>query len=304
MKQNIMLILIGVACILGVVNLFKPIPQQGLWDVDSQKGYANSLVDKGLYKLAAEEYKILVENSALDKKKKSNLSYIIANVYLENLKDYQNALAWYIKAKSLYPKTEVMDEINQRMVECLEGMGHSLAAQQEMEKYTSLETTEGKPGIVIAKIGNRQITDAQLEAQLNELPPTLQKEYKSREKKLEFLKSYIVRELMYTTANRKGYDRDQDIVESTFEIKKNLMINKLIDEEIRKPITITDSEVELYYKANKKDFMEGKKQQSLSEAEEEIKTKLKEQKVQEAYQRLAQKMMEAEDVQIYEDLVR
>lgn len=102
-----------------------------------------------------------------------------------------------------------MDEINQRMVECLEGMGHSLAAQQEMEKYTSLESGKEKPGVVIAKIGNRQITDIQVEVRLNELPPVLQKEYKSREKKLEFLKSYIVRELMYTTANRKGYARDK-----------------------------------------------------------------------------------------------
>jgi len=154
--------------------------------------------------------------------------------------------------------------------------------------------------MVVAKIGKREITIEELENQINKLPAYLQEIYKTKPRQMEFLKQYIYTELLYDGAKRRNYDRDKDIIEQAFQIKRSLMVQKLIEEEIKDKIKVSDSEVKLYYESHKKEFVENEKQKSLEEVKDKIIKILESEKAREAEKELIERMLKAEKVVIYE----
>jgi len=276
------------------------------WSKDKQKEYANQLIDKGLYLQAIAEYNKLIEYGNLTDSEKSNLSYIIGNIYMENLHDYENALASFLKVKIFYPKPKFEQELNMKMVECLERTGRAYEAQKEMDKFTSLKQEPAIPkGTIVAKIGNRNITMEELETKIKSLPTYMQSTYKEKPKKLEFLKNYVAIELLYDGARRRNYDKDPKINQQIDDIRKSLMVQKLIEEETKNKINVTDTEIKLYYEAHKKEFVEKKDkkeiQKSLDESKEQIYNILLKEKMEQAQQELLDKMFKAEKVVIYEN---
>jgi len=302
----LLVLVLGLAGILYIKSIY------GLpMSIEKQKQYVNSLLNKGLYRQASEVYEKLVDAPGLTAKQRANLAYLAGNIYMENSRDYESALADYLKVKVLAPDSELDNEVNQRSVECLERLGRSLDAQQEMEQYTSLDKGKAEPpkgSTVVAKIGNRSITMDELQRKIKELPPYYQELFKTREKQLDFLQQYIATELSYEKAKRKGYENDKDIVAQAFEAKKALMMQKLVKEEVEDNINITDKEMELYYEAHKKDFIEKKdkqeKQKTFDEARDNIINLLKGEKEKELYKSLILKLFQTENVKIYDDLFK
>ncbi len=268
-------------------------------DVSQQQDFASELVDNKLYAQAIAEYDKLLDHGELDTKKQANINYIVGNIYLDYLNDYENAAASFVKARFLNPESELKGKINKNLVICFERMGRSLEAQKQLERSTELGRTETRKegGVVVARIGDREISMTDLENEIEKLPPSVQAQFKDKEGMLEFLQQYVGAELLYDTALRRGFDQDKDVVEGAFQMKKQLMINKLLTEEIPQNIQISEGETKLYYDAHKEDF----KDKELNEVKSQIELELKRDKQQEAYNRLVQKMMEAEKVKIYDD---
>ncbi len=268
-------------------------------DVSQQQDFASELVENKLYAQAVAEYDKLLELGKLDKKKQANINYIVGNIYLNYLNDYENAAARFVKAKFLNPESELKDKINKNLVICFERMGRSLEAQKQLERSTEFGQTETKEegGVVVARIGDREITMTDLENEIEKLPPSAQTQFKDKGGKLKFLQQYVGAELLYDTALRRGFDKDKDVIAGAFQMRKQLMINKLLTEEIPQDIQISEAEIKLYYDAHKEDF----KDKELSEVRSQIESELKRTKQQEAYNKLVQKMMEAEKVRIYDD---
>jgi tetratricopeptide (TPR) repeat protein len=272
---------------------------QAKLDVTQQQDFASELVDNKLYSQAIAEYDKLLDWGKLDQTKQANINYIVGSIYLDYLGDYENAAARFVKAKFLNPGSELKDKINKNLVICFERMGRSLEAQKQLEQSTNLSQTETqkKGGVVVARIGDREITMTDLENEIEKLPPSVQTQFKDKKGKLRFLQQYIGAELLYDTALRRGLDKDKDVIEGAFQMKKQLMINKLLTEEIPQDIQTSESEIKLYYDAHKEDF----KDKNLDEVKSQIESELKRQKQQEAYNKLVTKMMEAEKVKIYDD---
>ena len=268
-------------------------------EVSHQQEFAGELVDNKLYSQAIAEYDKLLNLGNLDRSKQANINYIVGDIYLNYLGDYENAAARFVKAKILNPESELKDKINKNLVICFERMGRSLEAQKQLERSTELGQTETKKtgGVVVACIGDREITMTELENEIEKLPPSLQTQFKDKKGKLRFLQQYVGAELLYDTATRRGLDKDKDVIEGSFQMKKQLMINKLLTEEIPQDIQASESEIKLYYDAHKEDF----KDKKLEEVKSQIESELKRQKQQEAYNKLVMKMMEAEKVKIYDD---
>jgi tetratricopeptide (TPR) repeat protein len=272
---------------------------QAKLDVTQQQDFASELVDNKLYSQAVAEYDKLLDLGKLDKKKQANINYIVGNIYLNYLSDYENAAARFVKAKILNPEGKLKDKINKNLVICFERMGRSLEAQKQLERSTELSQTKTKKEgeVVVARIGNREITMTNLENEIEKLPPSVQTQFKEKKGKLKFLQQYVGTELLYDTALRRGFDKDKEVVEGAFQMKKQLMITKLLTEEIPQDIQINEGEMKLYYDAHKEDF----KDKELNEVKSQIEFELKRKKQQEAYNKLVQKMMEAEKVKIYDD---
>lgn len=273
---------------------------------------ANVFYNRDLYKQAVAEYERYLYNYDLDEREQANITNVIAGIYFERLRDYENALAYYLRLRELYPKSKLVADADKRVVECLERLQRSADAQQALAESAFLDTAQvakKRPGEVIAKIGNREITQGDLEFELKQLPPYMQSQFSDRAKRLEFLRQYVATELMFDTAKRKGLDQDKEVIEAAFQAKKELMVRKLAQEEIMADFKVEPQDVELYYKAHLDKYAEkdkdGKsKQRSFEEVKEQVAQDYVREKQQQKYNELVERMMRAEKVEIFSDKVK
>jgi len=267
-------------------------------DIDKMQAYASALSDNRLYQHAIAEYDRILETGRLSENKSANLNYLVGKIYMERLGDYENAAARFLQAKLLKPEGDLERELSLKLVECYERLGRPFDAQKELERQASLErkptTASGK---VLARIGKREITTGELEEEISRLPDFAQKEINSREKKAEFLKQYVGGELLYGSARRKGYDKDTEVLKGLDDVKKQLLIQRVLEDEIYSKIEVSDSEAELYYRAHKDEF----ENKPFGEVKELAKLKLQQERSQEEFNKLIARLMEAEKVQIFED---
>lgn len=176
-KRNLfpllILALVGILLVLVIlIYLRLGSLSQAKIDVSQQQNFASELVDNKLYSQAIAEYDKLLDFGKLDNSKQANINYIVGDIYLNYLNDYENAAARFVKAKFLNPGNELKDKINKNLVICFERMGRSLEAQKQLERSTELEQTETQKtgGVVVARIGDRQITMTDLENEIEKLP--------------------------------------------------------------------------------------------------------------------------------------
>lgn len=273
--------------------------------------FANVLYNRELYKQAIAEYERYLRDYPLNETEQANISYTIGNIYLDRLRDAESALAYYLRVKELYPKSELVDDASRRVVECLERLQRSADAQQALEESTFLDTsqvTKKRPGAVIAKIGDREITTGDLEFEMKNLPPYMQAQIRDRSKKLEFLQQYVATELLYNTAKRKGLENNQEVIDAAFQAKKNIIVQKFLQEEIGQNLNFEPSDIELYYRANlsryaKADSSGQTHTPSFEEVRNQVTQDYVREKQQEAYAKLVERMMRAENAVIYSDKV-
>ena len=100
---------------------------------------AIALENKELYAQAIEEYENYLLVSDLGEEKKARIHHKIGTIYMDKLHDYENGLAAFVKVKHLASEGSLTREVDRRMVECLDRMGRSLDAQQELERATALK---------------------------------------------------------------------------------------------------------------------------------------------------------------------
>ena len=284
-----------------------------LIDADKKINLANTYYNNELFNAAIREYEEYLRDYQVQENKQANIYYQIANIYFERLNDYEKALENYLRIKYLYPESNLQSDVGKRIVSCLERLERSQDAQRVLDKETALkpdEIEEHKPGAVIATIGKKEITQGDLDFEIEQLPQYLQTQLSSQKNKLEFLRQYLAQELLYDSARRKNLDKDKEIIEGTFRAKKGLMAQKILKDEIQKMVSINQSDIELYYKANKDKYAEKDKdgkiirQKSFQESAEQAAQDLVQERQQEAYDQLLERLMKAEDVTIYENRIQ
>ncbi|OQX88259.1 MAG: hypothetical protein B6D65_06100 [candidate division Zixibacteria bacterium 4484_93] len=265
-------------------------------------GYASRLRDSGLYNQAIGTYEKLLEKGKLDREKAENIIYTIGTIYMDDLRDYSNALAQFLKLRELYPKSHLLSDVQKRIVTCLEHTGESAQAQRELERATSVEKTEDiRPGdVVVAELGKRRISLRELDKAYNNLPEQMKKQFAGRTGKKQFLSSYVAQELVYEAAVRAGLEQEPEVAETIENIKKQILLQEYYKRNIGKEIKPTESDLRLYYDAHKDEF-EGK---SFNEVKATVNQLYAEEKLKEKEQELLSKMLQSQDVKIYPDSVR
>ncbi|OGB98313.1 hypothetical protein A2V82_06860 [candidate division KSB1 bacterium RBG_16_48_16] len=282
-------------------------------EADRARELAGDLLNRRLFKQAIEQYEIYLKEFNIDNRETANVHYIIANTYFDRLRDYENALANYLKIVHLYPEFPYMDKVNQRKVACLERLGRSEDAQQALDESVQLDPSmvkKKRPGALVAMIGDREITQGDLDFELDQLPPSVREQFTTKERKLQFLNEYVAAELLYDTAQRAELDKDPEVIEGAFQAKKMIMVRKLLKERVGDKVQIADSDIQLYYDANKENYAEKDEQGNITrqkpfqEVQQRVAQDYYMQKYQEAYQELIQKMILAEDVKFYEQNIQ
>lgn len=333
MKEKGIYILIILAMVIGAETTFltfnsfrRPFIKKDFLNKDSgdmsiQKKLAEAYMNQGLYEKAIDSYERYINSTGLALEKKSNLSYIIGNIYMDDLSDYNNALANFVRAKVYYPANSSVSEINKKIVACLEKLGKSVDAEREMSKVTSLAGGEKEEAsrseedsIIIAKIGDRKIAMRELNKEIERMPVFMRDSFKEKEKKLELLRQYIAGELLYDSAKRQGLDNNKGVIEDVNFSKKQLMINKLIEEEVDSKLKEPgEADLKLYYEANKDKYTEEKKgedgktikaQQEFEQVKDRVRADYVSMKRQEKIGALLDNLRKTRDVLIYDDQLK
>lgn len=317
LNKNGIFVIVGLSCvtlILVVLLMFRPTTEKTSAARGEQvRELANKLFEWKLYEPAVEQYEHYLTNFGRDSKEQANINYVIGNIYFERLHDYENALAHYAKVKYFFPESKLVPDVNKKVVACLERLQRTQDARQMLEESTALDTTglqKSRPGEVIAKIGERTITQGDLDFEISQLPPYMQQQFTTPEGKQQFLQQYISTELLYDTAKRAGLDQNKDVIQGTFQAKKQLMAQKYLEQEIAQNVDMKPEDVELYFKANKEKYAEkdedGKivKEKTFAEVQQQVVQDFLREKQTRAYEELIERLTRAQSVQIYDDKIK
>lgn len=309
LRQTLILSLLSILLIVACKKQNKRL----LVDEKTALELANAYYTNGLYQAAVDQYLQYLNDYQPDERRVANTYFTIGNIYFERLNDYEKALEYFFKVKYLFPQSSLQKEVNKKIVACLERLERTQDAVRVMQNEAALDTNEvvkNRPGQVLAVIGDRKITQGDLDFEISKLPPSVQEQFNDPQKKKELLQQLVLQELLYKSAKRQGLDRDKEIIEGVFQAKKALMANKLLQKELQAKIKLEPEEVELYYKANKERYAEKDKdgkvirQKSFNEVQQQVAQDLLMEKQQKAYQELAERLMQAEGVKIYEERLR
>ncbi|HHL72242.1 MAG TPA: hypothetical protein ENJ29_07005 [Bacteroidetes bacterium] len=301
---------------LAVLVLSAGCRQAGGPDIPAEKAreFADALHAKALFPQSIVEYEHYLRSYRLDEEEQANVSYIIANTYFEQLHRYDDALAWYMRIKELYPNSTLADQADKRIVESLERLQRNVDAQQAREEATFIDPAKvrkKRPGVVVARIGEREITSGDLEYSIKQyfitLPPYILSQIEDKTDRLAMLKGVIATELLYSSARRKGLDRDPEILEGAFQAKKALMVHKLLQQELSTNLSLTDEDLRNYFREHIDRYTTG---DSLAVVPrfEDVRGRVTQDFIvsqqKSAYERLLQRLMRAQAVKIYEDKLK
>ena len=219
--------------------------------IEQHKRLAGELRDSKLYEGAIEEYQKILKFNSIDVRTRANINYLIGKIYFENLKEYEQAASYYIRARSLDSEGSFYNEASKNLVASLEKMGHLLDARRQLNAMTDVDATDRPEGdIEIARIGNEPVWLSEVEQQIQSLPPEVQNKFSNRQEKLKFIHQYIGVELMFRAAERENYGSDPRIKKQQRQMYKQLLVDKYIVDNVMPKIKIDTMDVRNFYLAH------------------------------------------------------
>jgi peptidyl-prolyl cis-trans isomerase C len=111
----------------------------------------------------------------------------------------------------------------------------------------------GDPSQIVAKVDDTEITVGDVQERINKQSPFVRARYTTNDKKKEFLDSLIRFEVMANEAERRGYDKDPEVVR----VMKQQMISKFLQKDFESKLKVEDvpdAQVEKYYKEHPAEF--------------------------------------------------
>ncbi len=109
------------------------------------------------------------------------------------------------------------------------------------------------PAQVVAKVDDATITVGDVQERINKQSPFVRARYTTNDKKKEFLDSLIRFEVMANEAEKRGYDKDPEVVR----VMKQQMISKFLQKDFESKLKVEDvpdAQVEKYYKEHPAEF--------------------------------------------------
>jgi len=107
---------------------------------------------------------------------------------------------------------------------------------------------------ILAKIGDKVITDADLEAELEQIPVYARKRFLKKEGKKDILDKMIKDELLYQAALDKKLDQDPEIKKNLENMRKRILSNAYFTKYIRNKTRADEEAIKKYYEEHKSEY--------------------------------------------------
>ena len=248
---------LGVMMVALLAPRMAPEPAGGGWPAAQQKELAVKLNTEGLSDRAVEAFETYLRQYTVDSGEVARVSYLMGKIRCDQQR-YEDAMACFHRAQIAEPGGQAASDAGRQMVTCLDRLGRSYDARYALDQQTALRAsarTQDVRSAVVAKIGDEQITLRDVENELQKLPAAQQAEAEKPEGKLDFLKQHITQKLLFKKGLVLGVDRQADVRERVAAIERQLVVRQLLDDEIKKRVTIESGDVKLFYEANPGMFM-------------------------------------------------
>lgn len=117
----------------------------------------------------------------------------------------------------------------------------------EAQRASALSPEQRK--VVVAKIGEREVTLGDLEQRLLAEPTVVQSQFASVQKRKEYLAKLVQFEVMVLEAQRRGLDKDPEVVEAMRQAMVRKFLQTALPEEVD-PKSLPEADLKSYYDAN------------------------------------------------------
>lgn len=222
--------------------------------VEMRKSLAGELRDNRLYSAAIEEYRRILDNSTIDQPTRASINYLIARIYFEDLQEYEQAAAYYMRARALDPDGSFVDEASRKLVAALEKMGRTLDARRQLSSLTDVDAVQPKKGDVqVARVGGVPIWRSQIENEIQSLPPEMQQQFGTVAARVQFMHSYVAQELLYRAAVREDYGNDPEIKRRQHQLYRKLLTDQYVVDKVMPNVQVDTSDVHNYYLVHRTD---------------------------------------------------
>ena len=224
------------------------------WTAESQRELANKLKSSGLARQAAQEYEQYIKSAQLEPKQLAGLCYTIGKMCME-AGDYEKALAWLYRVELADPQTSLKVELGSSIINCLERTGRHSAAEYALAKRTSAtDNATRTSGTVVAEIGSDKVYLEDINESFDNLPDWMRKQFEGKEAKAQFAKKYVADELFFRKALKLELDKDADIRKKVKMSQRELMVNRVVESELKEKIKIEEDDLKNYFDAHKADY--------------------------------------------------
>lgn len=266
--------------------------------IEQHKVMAGELQNNRLYEAAIDEYKKILGYDDVSDGQRANINYLIARVYYEDLKDYKNAAAYYVRAREYDPEGSFVTEASKNLVASLEKLGNVFDARRQLSAATDVDSQpRSDDDVAVAEIGGRKIWLSEIEDHIASLPPQVQEQLTSREARVEFLHQYVGVELLYNAAVREDYLSDPEIQRRQERMLRGLVVDRFVSEKVLPEIQVDTLDVKNFYLAHKADRYDDKPYDSVRS---QVLMDYQSEKAEAAYSEYIEGLAKAEDVKFFD----
>jgi len=235
--------------------------------IERARDFAAKLASEKLYhEAAAHIEKYLNDNLVAPEEIESAYIYL-ADLYFEHIHNYEKAMAAYLKVLFKFPATKYKNDLQRRVIECKDRLGRRLEAANDLETIARLEAAKktpaaadapapatGENSIVVAKIGGTDITMTDYLIELDSLFDQSRIDLSNPENRRKLLKDVIARKVLLKLAGSKRFDIDAQILKKANSAKEQMMIEKLLNDEVFSKTEVDEISLKLYYDAHKNEM--------------------------------------------------
>ena len=291
------------------------------------KQLATQLAGRNLYTRAAEVWQDYLSGVTLPDTERAKTLFEIGTLH-EKAGEYAQAIEYFYRSEITAKIAELEPQINIHIKDCFEKLGMFSALRYEMMDRTSLKSAQKAGGKIVAEIGPEKITEADLDAQIeetidNQLAPMaafmsaeqrneqkkkMLEQYKTPEAKTRFLQSWLAQEVLYRDALEQKLTEQPEVKKVLEEVTRGVLSRQLMNKELADKINVTETDLQTYYQANKDKYIEPAKkddpnsverQESYDEAREQVMNELVSKKSQDVQKDLIEQMMNKYNVIIH-----
>jgi parvulin-like peptidyl-prolyl isomerase len=275
-------LLLAALVVLVAVNLFVTLSgrksasavSSGL-SADQVKNLASKLAQRNLYQQAAAAWQDFLATAKPAGPEQARIQFQIGTL-LEKGGLYADAIEHYYRSEAAGTVNELQSDLNAHIKECFEKLGKFSALRYEVMDRTSLNPAQPAGGKVVAEIGAEKITEAQLDAKIEEnienqlepmkafMTPERLNEQKKRaleqsrnpQTKQQFLEGWLAQEILYRQALQDKLGDKPEVQRVVHELTRQALSQQLMNEQLASKIHLTDGDLQTYYTANKDKYVE------------------------------------------------